>query len=121
MAKIVCEYLGGKSVFSSSQTIHGDETSEGKHEQKIPLMSEQEIMGMDETILIRHRDLRYMIKAKRLPEFVKPEVAPVPLLSPIPEIPLLPAPRVDTWRRASEVYPLFFAEREMSDGTTLGL
>jgi type IV secretory pathway TraG/TraD family ATPase VirD4 len=123
MAKIVREYLGGKSAFSSSQTIHGDETSEGKHEQKIPLMSEQEIMGMDETILIRHRDLRYMIKAKRLPEFVKPAVAPddLPLLSPIPEVPLLPAPRVDTWRRASEAYPLVFAEREMSDGTTLGL
>jgi type IV secretory pathway TraG/TraD family ATPase VirD4 len=113
MAKIVREYLGGKSAFSSSQTIHGDETSEGKHEQKIPLMSEQEIMGMDETILIRHRDLRYMIKAKRLPEFVKPEAAPdYPRLLPAtPEIPLLPAPRVDTWRRASEAYPLFFAEQ----------
>jgi hypothetical protein len=54
---------------------------------------------------------------------VKPEVAfdDPPLLSPIPEIPLLPAPRVDTWRRASEAYPLVFAEREMSDGTTLTL
>ena len=84
-AKYVRDCLGYKSGFSSSQTTHGEETSEGKQEQRIPLMSEQEIMGMDETILIRHRDLRYAIKARRMPEFVKPEAAP--LLLPAPQLP----------------------------------
>ena len=54
------------------------------------------------------------IKAKRVPlrekvPFLEPEViAPsVPLLLPAPQ----PPPVVDTWRRVSEAYPVFFAER----------
>ena len=62
---------------------------------------------MKDTILIWHPDLDYPIKAKRMPEYVKPEVIvdEKSLLAPLPEIPLLPAPSVDTWRRASEAYP----------------
>ena len=76
-AKFVAERLGGKSAFSSSQSTHGEEVSEGKHEQKIPLMTPQEIMGMDETVIIFVRGLRYAIKARRMPEFVKPDVTPL--------------------------------------------
>jgi type IV secretion system protein VirD4 len=83
-AKYVSERLGGRSAFSSSQSRHGEETSEGKHEQKMPLLSEQEIMGMGETVIIFVRGLRYAIKAKRLPEFVKPALS----------ISLLPAPKL---------------------------
>jgi type IV secretion system protein VirD4 len=89
-AKYVSELLGGRSAFSSSQSRHGEETSEGKHEQKVPLMTPQEIRGMGETILIFDRDVRYAIKAKRMPEFVKPE----------PSLPLLPVPK-----RAPETLP----------------
>ena len=114
-AEYVSKLLGGKSAFSSSQTTHGDETSEGKQEQKVPLMTPQAIRGMGDTILIFHPDLRYPIKAKRMPEFVKPEkgtmIPDYPQLPVLPEIPLLPAPRVDTWRRASEAYPVFFTEQ----------
>jgi type IV secretion system protein VirD4 len=84
-AKYVSELLGGKSAFSSSQSIHGEETSEAKHEQKVALMSPQEIRGMGGTLLVFHPDLRYAIKARRMPEFVKPETAPL-LLAP-PQIP----------------------------------
>jgi type IV secretion system protein VirD4 len=83
-AEYVSRQLGGKSGFSSSQTTHGDETSEGKQEQKIPLLTPQEIMGMDETVIVFVRGLRYAIKAKRMPEFVKPELS----------ISLLPAPKL---------------------------
>jgi type IV secretion system protein VirD4 len=92
-ARYVSQRLGGRSAFSSSQTTHGDETSEGKHEQKIPLMSEQEIMGMGETVIIFVQGLRFAIKAKRMPEFVKPEPLPV-LPLPSREIPLLSAPQL---------------------------
>ena len=115
-AEYVCRLLGGKSAFSSSHTTHGDQTSEGKQEQKVPLMTPQDIRGMGDTILIFHPDLRYAIKAKRMPEFVKPEKGTMisnpqlPVLPVLPDIPLLPSPRVDTWRRASEAYPVFFAE-----------
>jgi len=86
-------------------------------------MTPQEIRGMpDDDILIWVRGVRYPIKAKRVPLLEKEEMAPSP---PPPLSLLLPAPQqrphVDTWRRASEAYPLFFAEREMADGTTLGL
>jgi type IV secretory pathway TraG/TraD family ATPase VirD4 len=116
-AEAVSILLGGKSAFSSSHTTHGDQTSEGKQEQKVPLMTPQQIRGMGDAVLIFHPDLRYAIKAKRMPEFVKPEVVPdyPRLLPPAPVIPLLPAPQprpnVDTWRRATEAYPLFFAEQ----------
>ena len=82
---------------------------------------------MGDTILIFHPDLRYAIKAKRMPEFVKPEKETMisnpqlPVLPVLPEIPLLPVPRVDTWRRASEAYPIFFAEGEMSNEASLAL
>jgi type IV secretory pathway TraG/TraD family ATPase VirD4 len=112
-AEYVSRLLGGKSAFSSSPTTHGDQTSEGKQEQKVPLMTPQDIRGMGDTILIFHPDLRYAIKAKRMPEFVKPEKGTMisnPQLPVLPEIPLLPSPRVDTWRRASEAYPVLFAE-----------
>ena len=110
-AKIVSEWLGGKSAFASSQTKHGEQTSEGKQEREIPLMTPQEIRGMpDDDILIWVRGVRYPIKAKRVPlrekEVIAPSRPPLPLLLPAPQQP----PRVDTWRRASEAYPLFFAE-----------
>jgi len=111
-AKIVSDWLGDKSAFASSQTKHREHTSEGKQEREIPLMTPQEIRGMpDDDILIWVRGVRYPIKAKRVPLLEKEVMAP----SPPPPLPLLlPAPQqrphVDTWRRASEAYPLFFAE-----------
>jgi hypothetical protein len=84
-AKYVSELLGGRSAFSSSHTTHGDESSEGKQEQKVPLMSPQEIRGMGDTILIFHPDLRYAVKGKRMPEFVKPQAPSPPLLLPAPQ------------------------------------
>jgi hypothetical protein len=56
-------------------------------------MSEQEIMGMGETVIIFVQGLRFAIKAKRMPEFVKPEPLPV-LPLPSREIPLLSAPQL---------------------------
>jgi type IV secretion system protein VirD4 len=96
-AKYVSELLGGKSAFSSSHTTHGEKTSEGKQEQKVPLMTPQEIKGMKDTILIFHPQLRYAIKAKRMPEFLQPEaISDQPRLLPCPSaIPLLPAPSLE--------------------------
>jgi type IV secretion system protein VirD4 len=110
-AKIVSEWLGGKSAFASSQTKHGEQTSEGKQEREIPLMTPQEIRGMPEDeLLIWVRGVRYPIKAKRVPKFEKEFIAPSPpppLLLPAPQ----QRPKEDTWRRASEAYPVFFAEQ----------
>jgi hypothetical protein len=116
-AKIVSEWLGGKSAFASSETKHGEQTSEGKQEREIPLMTPQEIRGMpDDDILIWVRGVRYPIKAKRVPlrekvALLEPEgiapAPPPPLLLPAPQ----QRPKVDTWRRASEAYPVFLADR----------
>ena len=122
-AKIVSDWSGGKSAFASSQTKHGEQTSEGKQEREIPLMTPQEIRGMpDDDILIWVRGVRYPIKAKRVPllekEVITPSLPPAPpLLLPAPQ----PPPIVDTWRRASETYPLLFAEREVGNEVSLGL
>ncbi len=111
-AKIVSDWLGGKSAFATSQTKHGEQTSEGKQEREIPLMTPQEIRGMpDDDLLIWVRGVRYPIKAKRVPlyepEVIAPSSPPAPpLLLPAPQQPLI----VDTWRRAAEAYPVLFAE-----------
>lgn len=66
-AEYISRKLGGKSGFSSSQTSYDDRTSEAKQEQKIPLLSPQEIMGMsEEKRLIFHRGMRYAIQSKRI-------------------------------------------------------
>ena len=74
-------------------------------------MSPQEIRGMpDDDILIWVRGVRYPIKAKRVPLPEKKVIAPSQpplLLLPAPQ----PRPEVDTWRRAAEAYPVFFAEQ----------
>jgi type IV secretory pathway TraG/TraD family ATPase VirD4 len=123
-AKIVSEWLGDRSAFASSQTKHREHTSEGKQEREIPLMTPQEIRGMpDDDILIWVRGVRYPIKAKRIPLLEKKVITPSPPPPPLPL--LLPAsqqpPKMDTWRRASEAYPLFFAEQDMDNEVSLGL
>ena len=102
-AKYVSELLGGKSAFSSSHTTHGEETSEGKQEQKVPLMTPQEIRGMGNTILIFHPDLRYVIKGKRMPEFVKLEKPMLFLPAPAP----VKKASVIYWRQEYSSIPMF--------------
>ncbi len=86
-ADYLSRMLGGKSGFSSSHTAYG---SEGKQEQKIPLLSPQEIMGMSEAKrLIFHRGLRYAIQAKRL-SFTPPKRLRLPARSETPVLPGFP-------------------------------
>jgi type IV secretion system protein VirD4 len=78
-AKIVSEWLGGKSGFASSHTSHGQQTSEGKQEREVPLLSAQEIRGMSkETLLIFTEESRFPIVARRMPEFKRSVKIPPP-------------------------------------------
>jgi type IV secretory pathway TraG/TraD family ATPase VirD4 len=82
-AEYISRRLGGKSGFSSSHTSYDDRTSEAKQEQKIPLLSPQEIMGMsEEKRLIFHRGLRYATQAKRI-AFTPPKLLSLPARSEI--------------------------------------
>jgi type IV secretion system protein VirD4 len=83
--------LGRKSDYAHSQTIReGDETSEGRMEQGIPLLTAQEIMQLrDEDIIVYHRQLP-PIRATRMdwrhfPVLRARQAIPPPALSPLPD------------------------------------
>ncbi len=84
--------LGRKSGYARSQTVKdGDETSQGRSEQGIPLMTAQEIKQMkDEQIIGFHRRLP-PFKMKRVdwrhhPEFIQRRQIPPPKLSALPRL-----------------------------------
>jgi type IV secretion system protein VirD4 len=85
--------LGRKSGYARSQTIkEGDETSQGRSEQGIPLMTAQVIKQMkDEWIIGFHRRLP-PFKMRRVdwrhhPEFIQKRQLPPPMLSALPPLP----------------------------------
>jgi type IV secretory pathway TraG/TraD family ATPase VirD4 len=84
--------LGRKSDFAHSQTIRdGEETSEGRMEQGIPLMTAQEIKQMrDEQIIGFHRQLPPFLETRmdwrHFPLLRKRQVLPPPELSPLPDL-----------------------------------
>jgi type IV secretion system protein VirD4 len=84
--------LGRKSDFAHSQTIRdGEESSEGRMEQGIPLMTAQEISQLrDEDVIVYHRQLP-PIRATRMdfrhfPVLVERQAIPPPTLSPLPDL-----------------------------------
>jgi type IV secretory pathway TraG/TraD family ATPase VirD4 len=84
--------LGRKSDFAHSQTIRdGEETSEGRMEQGIPLMTAQEIKQMpDERIIGFHRQLPSFLETRmdwrRFPVLKERQAMPPPELSLLPEL-----------------------------------
>ncbi len=89
-AKYLEDRLGKKSGFAQSESkLHGEQTSKGKTERDIPLMTAQEIMQMPDTdVLIFHRALK-PIRAKRMDWRRFPRLAQRQALSP-PRLPVLP-------------------------------
>jgi type IV secretory pathway TraG/TraD family ATPase VirD4 len=84
--------LGRKSDYAHSQTLReGEETSEGRMEQGIPLLTAQEIKQMrDEDIIGFHRQLP-PFRAQRMdwrhfPILRERQAMPPPALSPLPEL-----------------------------------
>jgi type IV secretion system protein VirD4 len=85
--------LGRKSDYAHSQTLReGDETSEGRMEQGIPLLTAQEIKQLrDEDVIIYHRQLP-PIRATRMdwrqhfPVLRERQTIPPPELSALPEL-----------------------------------
>jgi type IV secretion system protein VirD4 len=59
-AKYLEERIGNVSAYARSQTLHrGDETSEGRSERPIPLLSSQDIALLsDEQVIAFHRNYR---------------------------------------------------------------
>jgi type IV secretion system protein VirD4 len=84
--------LGRKSDFAHSQTIRdGEETSEGRMEQGIPLMTAQEIKQMrDEQIIGFHRQLPPFLETRmdwrQFPVLMERHMMPPPDLSLLPEL-----------------------------------
>jgi type IV secretion system protein VirD4 len=84
--------LGRKSDFAHSQTIRdGEETSEGRMEQGIPLMTAQEIKQMrDEQIIGFHRQLPPFLATRmdwrQLPVLMERQLMPPPDLSLLPDL-----------------------------------
>jgi type IV secretion system protein VirD4 len=66
-ARYLEERLGSVSAYAHSQTLHsGEETSEGRSERPIPLLSSQEITQLqDEDVIVWHRNYKPM-KVKRM-------------------------------------------------------
>jgi type IV secretion system protein VirD4 len=107
-AEEVSRMLGWKSGFSSSHTSHG---SEGKQEQKVPLLSPQEIRGMsEEKRLIFHRGLRYAIQAKRI-SFTPSKLLSLPARSEV--LSLTGNPQKNNWtgRHVESGATLFLSKR----------
>ena len=84
--------LGRKSDYAHSHTIReGEETSEGRMEQGIPLMTAQEIKQMpDEQIIGFHRQLPPFLATRmdwrRFPFLRERQAIPPPVRSPLPEL-----------------------------------
>jgi type IV secretion system protein VirD4 len=90
--------LGRKSGYARSQTLKdGDETSQGRSEQGIPVMTAQEIKQMkDEQIIGFHRRLP-PFKMRRVdwrhhPLFIKKRQLSAPTLSALPPLATIPFP-----------------------------
>jgi type IV secretory pathway TraG/TraD family ATPase VirD4 len=84
--------LGRKSDYAHSQTLReGEETSEGRMEQGISLMTAQEIKQMaDERIIGFHRQLPPFLETRmdwrHFPVLRERQAIPPPVLSPLPEL-----------------------------------
>jgi type IV secretory pathway TraG/TraD family ATPase VirD4 len=84
--------LGRKSDYAHSHTIRvREETSEGRMEQEIPLLTAQEIKQLpDEDIIGFHRQLPpFMTKRmgwRQYPILRKRQAMPPPVLSPLPDL-----------------------------------
>ncbi len=84
--------LGRKSGYARSQTLKdGDETSQGRAEQGIPLMTAQAIKQMkDEQIIGFHRRLppfrKKRVDWRQHPEFIQLRQLPAPKLSALPPL-----------------------------------
>jgi type IV secretion system protein VirD4 len=84
--------LGRKSDFAHSQTLReGEQTSEGRMEQGISLMTAQEIKQMpDDRIIGFHRQLPPFLATRmdwrRFPVLTERQAIPPPALSPLPEL-----------------------------------
>jgi type IV secretion system protein VirD4 len=84
--------LGRKSEYAHSQTLRdGEETSEGRMEQGIPLLTAQEIKQMaDEDIIAFHRQIppftAKRMDWRRFPLLRERQQIPPPALSPLPEL-----------------------------------
>jgi type IV secretion system protein VirD4 len=91
-AKYLEERIGNVSAYARSQTLHrGDETSEGRSERPIPLLSSQDIVLMsDEQVIAFHRNYRPMRLTRcdwrQHPILAKRRRLPPRKLSPLPEL-----------------------------------
>src|SRR5262249_34634165 len=91
-AKYLEDRLGSVSAYARSQTLHsGEETSEGRSERPIPLLSSQAITQLpDEAVIAFHRNLK-PLRLSRLdwrqhPILAKRRRIPPPRLSPLPSL-----------------------------------
>ena len=90
-AKYLEERIGNVSAYARSQTLHrGDETSEGRSERPIPLLSSQDIVLMsDEQVIAFHRNYRPMRLTRcdwrQHPILAKRRRIPPRKLSPLPK------------------------------------
>ena len=89
-AKYLEDRLGSVSAYARSHTLHhGDETSEGRSERPIPLLSSQDITLMsDDQVIAFHRNYRPMrltrCDFRQHPILDKRRRIPPPTLSPLP-------------------------------------
>jgi type IV secretory pathway TraG/TraD family ATPase VirD4 len=89
-AKYLEERLGSVSAYARSQTLrHGDETSEGRSERPIPLLSSQDIALLsDEQVIAFHRNYRPMKLTRcdwrKYPSLAKRQGMQPPALSRLP-------------------------------------
>jgi type IV secretion system protein VirD4 len=91
-AKYLEERIGSVSAYARSQTLHrGDETSEGRSERPIPLLSSQDITLLaDEQVIAFHRNYRPMRLTRcdwrQHPILAKRRAIPPRKLSPLPKL-----------------------------------
>src|SRR5712691_1625811 len=84
--------LGSVSAFARSQTLHGgQESSEGRSERPIPLLSSQDITQLpDESVIAFHRNLKPLrltrLDWRQHPVLAKRRSLPPPRLSPLPSL-----------------------------------
>src|SRR5712692_595198 len=91
-AKYLEDRLGSVSAYARSHTLHGgEETSEGRSERPIPLLSSQDITRMsDDEVIAFHRNYRPMRLTRcdwrEHPILAKRRRIPPPRLSPLPSL-----------------------------------
>jgi type IV secretory pathway TraG/TraD family ATPase VirD4 len=88
--------LGETSGFARSETAHeGEQTSEGKSERAIPLLTAWDIQRLkDNEIIGLHRDIPpfrgHRMNYLNFPELVSRSQIPAPQASPVPDVPDIP-------------------------------